>query len=214
MQKSMKFLVIEGNIGAGKTTLAKMLSVDFNAKLILEQFAENPFLPKFYKDRERYSFPLELSFLADRYNQIKKEVLNRDLFYPLVITDYYFAKTDVFAQNTLKQDEYHLFKRIFDMVTDSIPKPDLYVYLHADTQNLLDNIKIRGRNYEQEISAAYLDSIREGYFNYMKRINSFPVLIIDINKINFLKNAGHYRLIKDKLLQSNYKLGITRLILP
>jgi deoxyguanosine kinase len=214
MQKSMKFLVIEGNIGAGKTTLAKMLSDDLHAKLILEQFAENPFLPKFYKDRERYSFPLELSFLADRYNPIKKEVLNRDLFYPLVIADYYFAKTDVFAQNTLKQDEYHLFKRIFDMVTDSLPKPDLYVYLHANTHNLLDNIKKRGRDYEQEISASYLDNIKEGYFNYLKGINSFPILIMDINGIDFVKNPRHYRLIKDKLLKSDYKLGITRLILP
>jgi len=214
MQKPMQFLVIEGNIGAGKTTLAKMLAEELPAKLILEQFAENPFLPKFYDDQERYSFPLELSFLADRYNQIKKELLNRDLFYPLVITDYYFAKTDVFAQNTLKRDEYHLFKRIFDIVTDSIPKPDLYVYLHADNQNLLNNIKKRGRDYEKEISAAYLDKIREGYFSYLKGITSFPILIIDINQIDFVKNRLHYERLKEILLKSDYKLGITRLILP
>lgn len=214
MPKSMKFLVIEGNIGAGKTTLAKMLAEDLKAKLILEQFAENPFLPKFYKDQERYSFPLELSFLADRYSQIKKEVLNRDLFFPLVITDYYFAKTNVFAKNTLKQDEYTLFKRIFDMVSDSIPKPDLYVYLHSDTQNLLENIKKRGRDYEQEIPASYLTSISEGYFNYMKGITAFPVLIVDVNRIDFVENISHYELLKDLLLQSDYKLGITRQILP
>lgn len=209
----MQFLVIEGNIGSGKTTLAKMLADELNAKLILEQFADNPFLPKFYKDQERYSFPLELSFLADRYKQIKKEVLNRDLFHPLVLADYYFSKTAIFAQNTLKPDEYHLFRQIFDMVSDTIPKPDLYVYLHAETQNLLKNIKKRGREYEQEISAEYLDNIREGYFSYFRGINSFPVLIIDVNNIDFVEKKNHFQQLKNVLLKSDYKLGINRLIL-
>ncbi len=209
----MQFLVIEGNIGSGKTTLAKMLADDLNANLMLEQFADNPFLPKFYKDQERYSFPLELSFLADRYKQIKKEVLNRDLFHPLVLADYYFAKTAIFARNTLKPDEYHLFRQIFDMVSDTIPKPDLYVYLHADTQNLLKNIKKRGREYEQEISAEYLENIREGYFSYFRGINAFPVLIVDVNNIDFVENEKHYQLLKKLLLKSDYKLGINRLIL-
>ncbi len=209
----MQFLVIEGNIGSGKTTLAKMLADDLNAKLILEQFADNPFLPKFYKDQERYSFPLELSFLADRYKQIKKEVLNRDLFHPLILADYYFSKTAIFAQNTLKPDEYHLFRQIFDMVSDNIPKPDLYVYLHADTQNLLANIKKRGRDYEQEISAEYLDNIREGYFNYFRGINSFPILVIDVNNIDFVEKKNHFQQLKIILLKSDYKLGINRLIL-
>lgn len=209
----MQFLVIEGNIGSGKTTLAKMLADDLNAKLILEQFADNPFLPKFYKDQERYSFPLELSFLADRYKQIKREVLNRDLFHPLILADYYFSKTAIFAQNTLKPDEYHLFRQIFDMVSDTIPKPDLYVYLHADTQNLLANIKKRGRDYEQEISAEYLDNIREGYFSYFRGINSFPILVIDVNNIDFVEKNNHFQQLKDILLKSDYKLGINRLIL-
>lgn len=159
----MQFLVIEGNIGSGKTSLAKMLAKDLNARLILEQFEDNPFLPKFYEDQERYAFSLELSFLADRYKQIKKEVFDRDLFQPLILADYYFSKTAIFAQNTLKTDEYHLFRRIFDMVSDNIPKPGLYVYLHTDTQNLLKNIKNRGRIYEQEITEQYLENIREGY---------------------------------------------------
>jgi deoxyguanosine kinase len=209
----MQFLVIEGNIGSGKTTLANMLAADLGAKLILEQFADNPFLPKFYKDQERYSFPLELSFLADRYKQIKKEVLNRDLFYPLVLADYYFSKTAIFAQNTLKPDEYHLFRQIFDMVSDNIPKPDLYIYLHADTPNLLKNIRKRGREYEQEISAGYLDSIREGYFSYFKGITSFPVLVIDVNNIDFVCDVNHYELLKNIVFKGEYKLGINRLIL-
>jgi deoxyguanosine kinase len=209
----MQYLVIEGNIGSGKTTLAGMLAKDMNAKLILEQFADNPFLPKFYKEPERYSFPLELSFLADRYNQIKKEVMNLDLFQPMVVADYYFSKTAIFAANTLKSDEYHLFRQIFDMVSENIPRPDLYVYLHADTINLLYNIKKRGREYEQEISSGYLDSIRDGYFSWFRKIFSFPVLIIDINQIDFVENSHHYQLVKDAILESKYKFGINRSIL-
>lgn len=210
----MQFLVIEGNIGSGKTTLAGKLAEDLNAKLILEQFADNPFLPKFYEDQERYSFPLELSFLADRYKQIKKEVLDRDLFHPLVVADYYFSKTAIFARNNLKPDEYHLFRQIFDMVSENIPKPDLYVYLHADTTNLLRNIKRRGRPYEMEITAEYLENISVGYISYLKGINSFPVLIIDVNNINFVDNKDHYLLLKEVLYKSKYNFGINRLILP
>ncbi len=209
----MKYLVIEGNIGSGKTTLAKMLADDLNAKLILEQFADNPFLPRFYEDRERYSFSLELSFLADRYNQLKREVLNLDLFHPLLIADYYFSKTAIFAQNTLQPDEYRLFKQIFSMVAGNIPKPDLYVYLHTDTQNLLKNIKKRGRDYEQNISAEYLAKISEGYFSYLRGITSFPVLIMDVNQIDFVKYPEHFLRLKETLLESDYKFGINRLIL-
>lgn len=209
----MKFIVIEGNIGSGKTTLAKMLAAEMNAKLILEQFAENPFLPKFYEDQERYSFPLELSFLADRYNQIKKEVFNLDLFHSLIIADYYFAKTAIFAQNTLKPDEYHLFRQIFNMVSDSVPRPDLYVYLHADTGKLLYNIKKRGRDYEKNITADYLEKIREGYFGYMRGIASFPVLLIDVNQIDFVNKNEHFNFLKNSLFNEKYNLGINRLVL-
>lgn len=209
----MQFLVIEGNIGAGKSTLSKMIAEEHNAKLVLEQFADNPFLPKFYKDQERYSFPLELSFLADRYNQIKKEVLNLDLFHPFMVADYYFAKTAIFAQNTLKDDEYHLFRQIFDIVFESMPKPDLYVYLHADTERLLKNIEMRGRDYEQGIDPLYLEKIRKGYFTFFKQITSFPILIIDTNNIDFVKNPEDYGQLKKAIFNSEYKLGINRLIL-
>src|SRR5690554_2925866 len=209
----MQFLVIEGNIGSGKTSLARQLAAELEAKLILEQFAENSFLPKFYKDPERYSFPLELSFLADRYNQIKKELIYRDLFHPLVVADYFFSKTAIFARNTLKPDEFHLFRQIFDMVNDNVPKPDLYVYLHADANKLLKNIKKRGREYEQDITAEYLNSIQEGYFNYFRGIESFPVLILDVNEIDFVEKTDQFWRIKEILFKSKYKLGINRLIL-
>jgi deoxyadenosine/deoxycytidine kinase len=209
----MQFLVIEGNIGAGKTTLAGMLAEEYNAKLILEQFADNPFLPKFYKDQERYSFPLELSFLADRYNQIKKEIFNLDLFHSLIIADYYFMKSAIFAQNTLKEDEYRLFRQIFDIISDAMPKPDLYVYLHADTGNLLKNIERRGRDYEKAIEPDYLEKIKQGYFSFFRQINTFPVLVIDTNQIDFVHNASHFQQIKEAIFDRNYEKGINRLIL-
>jgi len=209
----MRFLVIEGNIGSGKTTLSTRIAEEFNAKLILEQFADNPFLPKFYADQERYSFPLELSFLADRYTQIKNEVLDLDLFHTFIVADYYFVKSSIFAQNTLKTDEYKLFRRIFDIVFESLPKPDLYVYLHASPDRLLRNIRKRGREYEQNITSDYLKRIEQGYFNYFKKTDKFPILIVDINTIDFVHNPDNYQLLRDLVFKSDYKLGINRIII-
>lgn len=209
----MRFLVIEGNIGAGKTTLAEMFAKEFNAKLILEQFADNPFLPKFYQDQDKYSFPLELSFLADRYHQIKKQVLNLDLFYSFLVADYYFAKSAIFAQNTLKEDEYRLFRQIFDIIFESMPKPDLYVYLHSNTEKLLQNIKIRGREYEKNIQPEYLEKIKNGYFSFFKKSTTFPILVIDVNNIDFVENPDHYERLKQVVFNSDYKLGVNMLIL-
>ncbi|GAP68651.1 deoxyadenosine/deoxycytidine kinase [Bacteroidales bacterium 6E] len=208
----IRFLVIEGNIGAGKTTLASKLSQDLNAKLVLEQFADNPFLPKFYDDKERYSFPLELSFLADRYNQIKKEVLHPDLFQRLLISDYYFTKSAIFAGNTLQKDEYRLFRKLFNIVFESLPKPDLYVYLHLTTGNLIRNIRKRGREYEQKIDPEYLETIQQGYFSYLKQITQFPVLILDTNGIDFVGNDSDYQLIKELIFNNDFKLGINTVI--
>ena len=208
----IRFLVIEGNIGAGKTTLATKFSEDLNARLVLEQFADNPFLPKFYADKERYSFPLELSFLADRYNQIKKEVLHPDLFQQLLISDYYFTKSAIFAGNTLQKDEYRLFRKLFNIVFESLPKPDLYVYLHLSTENLIKNIRKRGRNYEQKIDPEYLDTIQQGYFSYLKQITQFPVLILDTNGIDFVGNDEDYQMIKELIFNNEFKLGINTII--
>ncbi len=203
-----RFLVIEGNIGAGKTTLASKLSKDLNTRLVLEQFADNPFLPKFYADQERYSFPLELSFLADRYNQIKKEVLLPDIFRNTLISDYYFSKSAIFAGNTLQEDEYRLFRRLFNIVFESLPKPDLYVYLHVNVDNLLKNIQKRGRDYEQGIAPEYLEKIQKGYFDYFKQTSGFPILIIDTNGIDFVANSNDYETVKDLIFNTVYVNGV------
>lgn len=210
---SFDFLVIEGNIGAGKTTFAKMMSEEFDAKLILEQFAENPFLPKFYEDPGKYSFPLELSFLAERYGQLKKELTNRDLFHQNTIADYYFMKSLIFAQNTLAQDEYNLYRNFFDIIYERLPKPDLFVYLHLPEEQLIRNIKKRGRDYEQSISADYLKKIREGYFTFFSQQDDFPVLIVDTSSIDFVAYPQHYRLLRDLILNPVDWMGIRREIL-
>ncbi len=207
------FIVIEGNIGAGKTSLSKMISEEYNAKLILEQFAENPFLPKFYKDPEKYSFQLETSFLIERYSQLKSDLQNLDLFKSFLVSDYFFSKSMIFAKNTLKGDEYQLYRKIFNVIYSSLPKPDLYVYLHVSVDKLMENIKKRGREYEQEIKSDYLSKIQKGYFNYFKQRSDFKFLIIDTNNINFVNNQADYKQITDIIFNSKYKKGINRIVL-
>lgn len=210
---SIDYLVIEGNIGAGKTTLATMLSADLNSKLILEGFSDNPFLPKFYSDPAKYSFPLELSFLAERYSQLKNDLASRDLFHDLTIMDYYFMKSLIFAQNTLAPDEYNLYRKFFDIIYERLPKPDLYVYLHIPESKLIENIRMRGRDYEQSIEISYLRTIKEGYFNFFSQQTDFPVLIIDTSNVDFVKNSAHYQMIKDLIFANRYPNGISREIL-
>ena len=208
------FIVIEGNIGAGKTTLARKISEDYNAKLIPEDFAENPFLPKFYKNPEKYSFPLELSFLADRYQQLKNEVRDRELFKSFIVSDYYFTKSLIFAVNTLSDDEFQLYRRIFDIIYSSLPKPDLYVYLYLDVNNLKKNINRRGRLYEKDIKPEYLDNIQKGYFEYMRIHSSeFKFLVIDTNNIDFVRNQSDYKRVRDQIFNKKYEIGINRVIL-
>jgi deoxyguanosine kinase len=209
----LNYIVIEGNIGAGKTSLAKQISKDFNGKLILERFADNPFLPKFYKDPERYSFPLELSFLADRYNQLKKELSDRDLFKSFTIADYYFMKSLIFARSTLSDEEYSLYRQIFEIIYGTLPKPDLFVYLHVDPENLLINIKNRGRDYEQNINIKYLESIQQGYFEFFKQHTELTFLIIDTNNIDFMNNPDDYQEVVQTLFQNEYDSGLNRVIL-
>lgn len=204
----MRYLVIEGNIGAGKTTLAKMLAKDLNAKLILEQFADNPFLPKFYKNPERYSFPLELSFLAERYTQLNTELRSASLFHSLTIADYYFMKSLIFAQNTLSGDELNLYKQLFSIIYNSLPKPDLYVYLHLPVDRLLKNIKKRGRDFEQDISPDYLNQLTQGYFDFFKQHPEYTFLVIDTSNIDFVEHKNDYDKLKSAIFDESYNKGV------
>ncbi|MFT5749710.1 MAG: deoxyguanosine kinase [Ancylomarina sp.] len=207
------FIVIEGNIGAGKTSLSDKIATDFNAKLILEQFAENPFLPKFYEEPEKYSFPLEMSFLADRYNQLKNELSEQDLFKSFTIADYYFMKSLIFSKQTLKDDEYKLYSQFFHIIYNSLPKPDLYVYLHSDVDKLLGNIKKRGRNYEQEITADYLLKIQNSYFSFFKQQQDLNFLVIDTNNIDFIGDDSDYKKVCDVIFNNKHEKGLNRVII-
>jgi 2-amino-4-hydroxy-6-hydroxymethyldihydropteridine diphosphokinase len=196
------YIAIEGNIGAGKTTLATKLAEDCNAKLVLERFADNPFLPKFYKDQSRYAFPLEMSFLADRYQQLTDDLAQFDLFKDFVVADYHIFKSLIFAKVTLQEDEFRLYKTMFDIIHKEMPKPDLYVYLYQNTTRLLHNIKKRGRSYEQEIPAEYLEKINQGYLDYIKTQTDLNVLIVDVSELDFVKKQADYVFLLEKIQQA------------
>jgi len=205
------YIAIEGNIGAGKTTLSRKIAEEFNAKLVLEQFDDNPFLPKFYKDPDKYSFPLELSFLAERYQQLKEEVANQDLFKSFTIADYIFDKCYIFAKNNLPGDEFELYSKLFSIINPLIPKPELLVYLYLPVENSLQNIATRGRSYEQEITYEYLESVQNGYFEYLKQIQfQQRILIIDINNVDFVNDQANYLSLLDAM-NKEYSFGINRL---
>jgi deoxyguanosine kinase len=189
---NFNYIAIEGNIGAGKTTLTNKLAEDFNAKTVLERFADNPFLPKFYQDQSRFAFPLEMSFLADRYQQISDDLAQFDLFKDFIVADYHIFKSLIFAKVTLAEDEFRLYRNLFDIIYKEMPKPDLYIYLYQSTEKLLENIKQRGRSYEQEIPAEYLIKINSGYLDYIKSQNDLNVLIIDVTDRDFLDNQADY----------------------
>ncbi|MGJ8746088.1 2-amino-4-hydroxy-6-hydroxymethyldihydropteridine diphosphokinase [Polaribacter sp.] len=199
ISEKYNYIAIEGNIGAGKTSLARMLSEEFNAKMILERFADNPFLPKFYKDKERFAFPLEMSFLADRYQQLIDDLEQYDLFKNCVISDYYIFKSLIFAQITLQKEEYLLYRKMFDIMYNEIAKPDLYVFLYQNTDRLLENIQKRGREYEQNIEASYLQKIHDGYSNFIKTEQTLNTLIIDVSDLDFVNNHHDYKTIINKI---------------
>ncbi|WP_378181950.1 2-amino-4-hydroxy-6-hydroxymethyldihydropteridine diphosphokinase [Aquimarina sp. SS2-1] len=198
---AVQYLTIEGNIGAGKTSLAHLIAQEFNAKLVLERFADNPFLPKFYEDMERYAFPLEMSFLADRYQRLQDDIGQFDLFKDFVVSDYDVFKSLIFAQVTLQEDEYKLYKKVFDIMYRDLPKPGLYVYLYQNTERLLENIKKRGREYEQKIPAEYLNKINKGYLQFIKSQAHFNVRIIDISDKDFISNREDYIWILNRLIE-------------
>ncbi|SFV28458.1 deoxynucleoside kinase [Thermoflavifilum thermophilum] len=179
-----RFITIEGNIGAGKTTLAKMLGDRLKARLMLEQFADNPFLPKFYENPRQYAFPLELFFLAERYQQLKNMFAKPDLFAEVLVSDYLLMKSLLFARINLLDDEYHLFHRLFDIIHPQVPQPDLLIFLYAPVARLQQNIKKRNRSYEQHIPDEYLFKIQEMYVQFIRQ-QSLPTLMIDVSDADF-----------------------------
>jgi deoxyguanosine kinase len=210
--KSYNYIVIEGNIGAGKTTLAKMLSGRYDAKLVLERYYDNPFLPKFYSSPEKYSFHLELSFLAERYVQLNKELNDMDLFQPLTISDYYFMKSLIFSRATLSEDEFKLYRQVFDIINTNIVKPDLYVYLHLNLEKLMMNIKKRGRYFEQNIQKEYLVKIQEGYMDFFRHQKDLKVAMIDINDMDFVHNTSDFDKLTELIFSSEYQPGINKIV--
>lgn len=205
------FIAIEGNIGSGKTSLASQIASDFKSELILESFSDNPFLPKFYKDPEKYSFSLELFFMSERYHQLKDKI-SSDLFFNNKISDYFFMKSRIFAKTNLHRDELLLFEKLFNIMLASLPAPDLLVYLHSDIKRLQTNIRKRGREYEQNIKDSYLESIQDSYFDYLKKQNKSAVLIIDVTDVDFVNDLNTYSEIK-RLISKKYTVGSTEKII-
>ena len=193
------YIAIEGNIGAGKTSLANKMAHDFNAKLILERFADNPFLPKFYEDAQRYAFTLEMSFLADRYQQISDDLSQLDLFKDFIVSDYDVFKSLIFSKITLAEDEFMLYRKLFHLMYKDLKKPELYVYLYQNTERLQQNIKKRGRDYEQNIADDYLEKINAGYLEFLKTQIDFNVKIIDISDKDFVENRSDYLWVLDAI---------------
>ena len=206
------FVTIEGNIGAGKTTLAHLLSKHFNARLILEEFADNPFLPKFYESPQQYAFPLELFFMAERYKQLKELLQTKDMFQHVTVSDYLFTKCLLFAKVNLAEEEFRLYQKLFEIINPQIVQPEILIYLHAPVNKLKENIKKRNREYEQAIPNDYLFSLQETYTQYIKQHN-IKTLFIDCSNADFLGNDAHLQIVIDAL-DKDYEQGQHYLVLP
>ncbi len=205
-----KYICIEGNIGAGKTTLSQMLAEEFNCNLILEQFTQNPFLEYFYKDPERYAFTVELSFLTERHKQLNAQLKNNDLFSDFTLADYSLVKSLLFAKENLSPDEYKLFQNIFNLLSQNIPKPDLILYLHRPIERVKKHILERGRDYEMNIQSEYLESIQNSYFDFFKSQTLLPVVLLDGENMDFINNKLHFDEIKN-ILSQEFKPGLHHL---
>ncbi|MBC8767163.1 2-amino-4-hydroxy-6-hydroxymethyldihydropteridine diphosphokinase [Arenibacter sp. BSSL-BM3] len=203
----LQYIAIEGNIGAGKTTLAHKIGQDFNAKLVLERFADNPFLPKFYEDQSRFAFPLEMSFLADRYQQFMDDTSQYDLFKNFMVSDYDINKSLIFAKVTLQEEEFKLYRKLFNLMHKEIKKPTMYIYLYQNTERLLQNIKQRGRDYEQNIAPEYLEKLNRGYFDFLKSFPEQNNLIVDVSELDFVENLDDYEVILDQIQKFAVKLS-------
>ncbi len=192
------FITIEGNIGAGKTTLSHLLAEHYNARLVLEEFAENPFLAKFYEQPQQYAFPVELFFMAERYKQLKELVHNKDLFQHVTISDYLFTKCLLFAKVNLPEEEFRLYQKLFDIIHQQLMFPDIVIYLHAPVQRLQQNIRKRNRPYELNIPDEYLFNLQETYTSYIKQHN-ITTIFIDAANADFLGNPAHLQVVIEAL---------------
>ena len=202
-----KYICIEGNIGTGKTTLCEKMKQEQNCTLILEEFAENPFLLHFYKNPEKFAFPLELFFMTERYKQLEDQLQNPDLFSDFILADYMFIKTLLFAQINLREDEFRIFQQLYQTLQQSIPRPDLLVYLHRSPEDLKMQIQKRGRSYEQNIKLDYLQRIQDAYFNYFKSDPTLPIVIVNLQEIDFLQNQEHYDELQ-RIFRTTHRPGI------
>lgn len=211
MKIPYNYIVVEGSIGAGKTTLSTMLAKEFNAELVLERFADNPFLEKFYKDPEHYAFPVEMTFLMDRYQQLKGLLSARDLFTDFVIGDYFIDKCLLFSKNNLSKDEFSLFKNVFDTIVGFLPKPDLILYLYTKPDRLLKQIAKRNRSFEKDITAEYLTDIQEKYLTYFKENQQIPILLVDTENVDFVEKQSDYQCFS-KLITEYHEPGIHRIL--
>ncbi|MCO5280300.1 MAG: deoxynucleoside kinase [Chitinophagales bacterium] len=204
------YISIEGSIGAGKTSLVQKLAKEYNANLLLEQFADNPFLAKFYEEPERYGFSVELYFTAERYRQLKEFLVqqNNSLFNSITVSDFIFHKSLVFAGNNLKDDELKLYRMLFNIMLPTLPKPDVVFYLYASVDDLLRNIKKRGRSYEQNIKGEYLENIQKAYLDYFRQMPELKVVLLDTKQFDFIGNKDDFNYLKE-LLSTEFNKGIT-----
>lgn len=201
-----EYVVIEGNIGSGKTTLSKLLAQRWGSRLMLEEFKDNPFLPKFYENPKEHAFALELSFLAERYHQKRDELNKTDLFKPGVVCDYSFAKSLVFSKINLDLDEFKLYQNLFHIIHDRLPKPDLLVYLYCSAEKSRHQIGKRGRSYEQQISLDYLQQINQGYLDYFKQQKDRRILILNTDALDFVASEHDLERIFNAI-ETPYKVG-------
>jgi deoxyadenosine/deoxycytidine kinase len=205
-----QFITIEGCIGAGKTTLTRQIAADHNGRMILERFEDNPFLPQFYADPDRHAFPVELYFMAERFQQLKSLLSEPDMFASFTISDFLFQKSYIFAMNNLKEQEAKLYRTLFDIIHPNLPRPDLILYLYAPVDKLLENIRKRGRDFEQNISADYLNNIQQAYLDYFKYQTNARIILLDTANMNFKENSADYQKVTD-ILNSDHPIGLTYL---
>jgi len=206
------YIVVEGNIASGKTSFCEKIANTYGCRLILEQFDDNPFLPHFYQDPERFAFAVELFFMTERIKQLQRNLINQDLFSAFTVADYAFVKSLLFARKNLTEEEFRMFAKMFNAFSSSFPNPDILIYFHRNVDELMSNVNKRGRGYEKYIKADYLQTIQDSYFEYFRNILSFPLLIVDVSGVDFVQNDIHYNTV-ESLLKKQYLPGVHRISL-